>query len=85
VHESQNRLRTFFVADAGADAQAVADRIDTQLGGYLAVHGLLGEVSFSVEQVESIERHARSKKLRQITSRVPKPEGTVVSALSQRQ
>jgi phenylacetate-coenzyme A ligase PaaK-like adenylate-forming protein len=84
VHERQNQLRAFFVADPGADPQVVADRIDAQLAGYLGGHGLLEHVTFAVEQVESIERHARSKKLRQITSRVPRPDAAVVSALSQR-
>jgi phenylacetate-coenzyme A ligase PaaK-like adenylate-forming protein len=84
VHEQQNRLRACFVVEDGAVPQKVADGIDERLAKYLGEHGLLEQVSFSVEQVESIERHARNKKLRQITSRVAKPAGEIVSSAAAR-
>ena len=77
VHERQNRLRLAFVVDSGGDAglaQGVAEALELRLVRYLDEHGLLNEVSFVVEQVDAIERHARSKKLRQITSRVARPD-----------
>ncbi len=83
VHERQNRLRLGFVADPGAPAHAVAAGLEERLMRYLDEHGLLSEVSFVVEQVDGIERHARSKKLRQITSRVPKPGARVVLPASE--
>lgn len=76
VHEAQNRLRLAFVTDttpAGAHAGEVARVLDERVSRYLAEHGLLDVVSYVIEQVDAIERHARSRKLRQITSRVPKP------------
>jgi phenylacetate-coenzyme A ligase PaaK-like adenylate-forming protein len=80
VHERQNGLRIAFVADAGADPGEVAAGIDARLARYLDEHGLLGEMRYAIEQVDAIERHARSKKLRQITSRVARPTGPTISA-----
>lgn len=80
VHERQNQLRLSFVVEPGAEARQVAAGLDDRLGRYLDEHGLLEEVSFSVEQVDAVERHARSRKLRQITSRVARPAGPTVPA-----
>lgn len=81
VHEQQNRLRLSFVVEPGAEARSVAAGLDERLGKYLDEHGLLEEVSFTVEQVDAVERHARSKKLRQITSRVPRPSSATIATI----
>lgn len=87
VHESQNRLRLVFVVDTtmpGAHGSAVARALAERLHRYLDEHGLLAEVCFSVEQVDAIERHARSRKLRQITSRVRQPAAPLIPASAAR-
>ncbi len=84
VHEAQNRLRLSFVADADARPADVAASLDERLARYLDDHGLGAHVSYLVEQVDAVERHARSKKLRQIESRVPRPAGEVVAASAAR-
>jgi phenylacetate-coenzyme A ligase PaaK-like adenylate-forming protein len=85
VHEAQNRLRLAFVVErTGANASAVARALDERMSRYLFEHGLLHEVSYAVEQVDAIDRHARSRKLRQIMSRVAKPAGPLISASAAR-
>jgi phenylacetate-CoA ligase len=79
VHEAQNRLRLGFVVDstpAGQNAGQVARVLEERMSRYLGEHGLLDHVTYVVEQVDAIERHARSRKLRQITSRVAKPDAS---------
>jgi phenylacetate-coenzyme A ligase PaaK-like adenylate-forming protein len=83
VHEQQNRLRLGFVVDGGASAKSVAHGLESRMARYLDEHGLLRDVSFVVEQVDAIERHARSKKLRQITSRVARPDVAVAVPASE--
>ncbi len=73
VHEEQNRLRLSIVVEDGAAAQDVADVVCARFERYLQEHGLEQAVSFVVEETASLSRHVRSKKLRQITSRLPKP------------
>lgn len=80
VHERQNELRVFFVAEPGARGQQVAGVIDAQLSRYLGDHGLLASVSFSIEQTGRIERPAESRKIRQIKSVVGRPEAAAQSA-----
>ena len=87
VHEAQNTLRLAFVKDTtavGVSAAAVARALDERLSRYLDEHGLLEQVSYVVEQVDAVERHARSRKLRQITSRVARPEAPLISASAAR-
>jgi hypothetical protein len=84
VHERQNRLRLSFVAEPHAPPAEVARGLDERLGRYLDDHGLGRTVSFLVEQVDAVERHATSKKLRQIESRVARPVGTTVAAMEAR-
>lgn len=84
VHERQNRLRLTFVAEAAGHPEAVARGLDDRLARYLADHGLSESVSWVVEQVDAVERHARSKKLRQIESRVSRPAGPIVAAMEAR-
>ncbi len=73
VHEAQNQLRIAIVVDEGADAVRVAKDVADRLDRYFDEHGLRHAVSFVVEQVASMQRHARSHKLRQITSLVRRP------------
>jgi len=80
VHERQNELRVFFVAEREAHGQQVAGVIDAQLSRYLGDHGLTASVSFSIEQVDRIERPAESRKIRQIKSLVTRPGGATQSA-----
>jgi phenylacetate-coenzyme A ligase PaaK-like adenylate-forming protein len=80
VHERQNELRVFFVAEPGARGQQVAGVIDAQLSRYLGDHGLLSSVSFSIEQTGRIERPATSRKIRQIKSVVDRPQAAAQSA-----
>ena len=84
VHEAQNRVRLSFVADHDARPAEVAAALDERLARYLDDHGLLAHVSYVIEQVDAVERHARSKKLRQIESRVARPGGDVVAAIAAR-
>ncbi|MBI1946705.1 MAG: phenylacetate--CoA ligase family protein [Deltaproteobacteria bacterium] len=84
VHEAQNRLRLSFVADEGAPPGDVAAGLDARLTRYLKDHGLLEHVGYLVEQIDAVERHAKSKKLRQIESRVARPPGEVVAAIEAR-
>ena len=80
VHEAQNQLRVLFVAEPGVPGQQVAGVLDAQLSRYLADHGLFESVSYSLEEIDRIERHAESKKVRQILSRVPRPTSPAKSA-----
>jgi phenylacetate-coenzyme A ligase PaaK-like adenylate-forming protein len=80
VHERQNELRVLFVAEDGVAGQQVAGVIDAQLSRYLGDHGLLPSVSYTIEEVEGIERPASSRKIRQIKSQVPRPQAAVQDA-----
>ncbi len=73
VHEEQNRLRLSVVVEEGADAARVCDDVCARVDGYLADHGLADRVSYVVDEIATLARHHKSKKLRQITSRVPRP------------
>lgn len=84
VHEAQNRLRLSFVVDEGARPAAVAAGLDDRLARYLGNHCLLEHVGYVVEQLDAVERHAKSRKLRQIESRVARPAGDVVAAIEAR-
>lgn len=85
VHERQNELRVLFVAEPGAPGQQVAGILDAQLSRYLADHGLLEAVSYTLEEIDAIERHQGSKKVRQILSRVPRPEAQATLAQAVRE
>ncbi len=85
IHDEQNRLKVSFVVDDGGDPSAVARRIDGKLYRYLDEHGLGARVGFVLEEVDTIERHWRGRKLRQITSRVLRPTDEAVSAASVRE
>ncbi len=80
VHERQNTLRIRVVTDPDADAAVVAASVGARLQRYLAEHGLTEQVSFVVEPVLALHRHARSGKLRQITSQTPRPDRFVAAA-----
>ena len=86
VHEEQNRLRVSIVVQSDADGVVVADVVCERLERYFREHGLTHHVSFFIEETASLSRHARSKKLRQITSRVPRPSAaaTLVPAAQRR-
>ncbi len=84
VHEEQNRLRVSIVIEEGADGVVVADLVCERLERYFADHGLTPFVSFVIEETATLSRHARSKKLRQITSRVPRPTGNTLVPAAQR-
>ncbi len=73
VHEAQNSLRVSIVVEDDADAAVVAGEVARRLDRYFDEHGLRERLSFVVEQVGSLQRHARSHKLRQITSLVARP------------
>ncbi len=81
VHERQNELRVHFVAEPGASGGEVGRLIGAQLGRYLADHDLEESVRVSLEQVDAIERHGASRKVRQILSRVERPSGDAKSGL----
>ena len=84
VHEEQNRLRVSVVVEDGADGAVVSGVVCERLDRYFDEHGLTPHVSFFVEETAALTRHARSKKLRQITSRVSKPAGPIVPAAQRR-
>lgn len=73
VHEQQNRLRVSIVVEDGCDPALVADLVCARLERYFDDHGLGEHVSFVVDEVASLVRHAQSRKLRQISSRVARP------------
>ncbi len=77
VHEEQNKLRVSVVVEEGADGAVVAAVVCDRFERYFREHGLLDRVSFVVEETASLVRHQKSKKLRQITSRVHKPASSV--------
>jgi phenylacetate-coenzyme A ligase PaaK-like adenylate-forming protein len=85
VHERQNELKVLFVAEPGSLGRHVAGALDAQLSRYLADHGLTRCVAYTLEEVDRIERHAQSRKIRQITSRVPRPEAQARSGLALRE
>lgn len=85
VHERQNELRVLFVTEPGVPGQQVAGVLDAQLWRYLADHGLDESVSFTLEEVEAIERNGESKKVRQILSHVERPSGEARSGLELRE
>lgn len=80
VHERQNRLRVSIVAEPAADPQKVATEVARRLGRHLDDHGLETRVDFVVEHVDALPRHDRSRKLRQITSMVRRPDRSVPAA-----
>jgi len=80
VHETQNALRVLFVVEKGALGAQVAALLDAKLSRYLIEHDLYESVRTSLEQVDAIARHADSKKVRQILSRVAPPGGVVRAA-----
>lgn len=84
VHEAQNRLRLSFVAERDAPQGEVARALEERLRRHLDAHGLAASVSWVVEQVDAIERHSQSKKLRQIESRVARPPGATIPAIAAR-
>lgn len=84
VHEEQNRLRVSIVVEDGADGARVADVVCARLDRYFDDHGLAEHVSYVVDETTSLSRHARSKKLRQITSRVHKPPPSSVVPAAER-
>jgi phenylacetate-CoA ligase len=82
VHDRQNHLLVSVVAapDGGAVDVRTVDVIDGvrgRLETYLAEHGLRERVVLDVVAVDALARHARSGKLRQITSLVPRPSVSV--------
>jgi phenylacetate-coenzyme A ligase PaaK-like adenylate-forming protein len=77
VHDRQNHLQVFVVAAPGGERSAVVDGVVARLGSYLGEHGLQGGVVLDVVAVDSLPRHPRSGKLRQITSLVPRPASSV--------
>ena len=81
IHERQNQLRVLFVSEADADGAQVARVLGEQLSRYLNEHGLRN-VDYTLEEVDGIERHSDSRKVRQILSRVERPQAdaTVSSA-----
>lgn len=85
VHERQNHLRVLFASEPGAAGQKVAGFLDLALSRYLEDHGLLEAVSYTLEEVDRIERHAESHKVRQILSRVARPEAAAMSAQTVRE
>ncbi len=84
VHDAQNQLRWLVVADAAVGAPAVVDAVTARIERYLSEHGLSGRVTFSVEVVDALPRHPRSRKVRQIASRVPAPSASVPAASRRR-
>jgi phenylacetate-coenzyme A ligase PaaK-like adenylate-forming protein len=80
VHTHQNRLQVFVVVKGGANPDSVGAAVVSRLRDYFDAHGLLQTVTVVVEQVEGLFRHGRSRKLRQITSAVPRPPGEVIPA-----
>jgi phenylacetate-CoA ligase len=80
IHDRQNELRVLFVVEEGAHGAQVAGVLDQKVSEYLAEHGLLESVSYTLEQIDAIDRHSESRKVRQILSRVPRPGAAAQSA-----
>jgi phenylacetate-CoA ligase len=76
VHERQNELRVSVVAAVDVPGDVVVAGVTTRLQAYLAEHGLQERVVLAVGAVDALPRNARSGKLRQIMSLVPKPTST---------
>lgn len=80
VHEEQNQLRIRIVPEQPEMARGVQQQVETEMQEYLDEHGLRHAVRVHIEVVATIERDAESKKVRQIWSRVPRPNTSAVSA-----
>ncbi|MFZ9887357.1 MAG: phenylacetate--CoA ligase family protein [Myxococcota bacterium] len=85
VHERQNQLRVLFVTEPGTSGQRVAAHIEIAFSRYLADHGLEHSVGYSLEEVGAIERPRDSRKVRQIVSRVKRPEAEARLGLTVRE
>jgi 5-methylcytosine-specific restriction endonuclease McrA len=84
VHEAQNHLRWLIVVDEDADEGAVVAAVSSRVTRYLDEHGLLPGVAFSIGVVAALPRHGKSRKVRQITSRVDRPSSSVPAATLRR-
>ncbi len=84
VHEEQNHLRWLVVVDEDAVTDAVVAAVSARVTRYLDEHGLLPGVVFSVGVVGALPRHGKSRKVRQITSRVAPPASSVPAATLRR-
>jgi phenylacetate-coenzyme A ligase PaaK-like adenylate-forming protein len=79
IHERQNALRVLYVPNPGVrDANFVGGRILESMGRYLEKNRLSGCVQLAVEAVDTIPRQPGSHKLRQIYSKVPRPQAVAV-------
>ncbi len=84
VHEEQNHLRWLVVVDDGFEVDDVVAAVSMRVRRYLDDHGLLPGVAYSVGVVDVLPRQGRSRKLRQITSRVTPPPSSVPAASCRR-
>ena len=84
VHEEQNHLRWLVVVDEDFAADAVVNAVSARVTRYLDEHGLLPGVVFSIGVVAALPRHGKSRKVRQITSRVAAPSSSVPAATLRR-
>ncbi len=84
VHEEQNHLRWLVVVDEDAAALEVVAAVSARVTRYLGEHGLLPGVAFTVGVVTALARHGKSRKVRQITSRVAPPSTSVPAATLRR-
>jgi phenylacetate-coenzyme A ligase PaaK-like adenylate-forming protein len=80
VHEEQNQLRWVVVVDPAVGVDAVVAAVKQRIHRYLDEHGLAERVTVAVAVVDALPRHPRSRKVRQIMSRVPGPATSVPAA-----
>jgi phenylacetate-coenzyme A ligase PaaK-like adenylate-forming protein len=79
IHERQNALRILYVSGPEVGDRAhVGLRLQDAFRRYLERRGLSGCVQLAVEPVDAIPRQPGSHKLRQIYSKVPRPDALAV-------
>lgn len=79
VHETQNELQIRIVVHPSADGAVLEGALRSRFERYLADNRLGGCVRIHVQRVPRLEREAQGHKLRQIMSKVPRPEQTLAA------
>lgn len=74
VHARQNALEIRFVGRAGAEPSALRGRLESAFRAHLDASPVAGCVQVTAIPVPDIPREAAGHKLRQICSRVPRPD-----------
>ena len=72
-----NRLVVRLVAASGAERSELERVVRARFEDYLTRNHLCGAVEIRVELVDQLQRERTGHKLRQISSKVPRPSGLI--------